>query len=286
MDGVFNKNCMRKIIIRLVTNLPVKYRLILRYFISFGRFPKMRNPTSFNEKILIYKLNYTSLFTKCADKISVKEYVEQKVNSKYVIPTIYSGTSLPQREDRNWKLPFVIKTNNGSGTNIFVRNKEELDWNIIEKKLKIWLSKKYGEELGELHYTKITPKILIEPFISNSFELPLDYKVFVFNGKPHCIQVDTGREKNHKRAFFDTKWNKMNFTMGDYKIEKKLISQPNNFNEMLNIASRLGEDFPFVRVDFYEVNNALYFGEMTFFPGGGTERFLPQRFDNKFGKLW
>jgi len=266
--------------------LPTPIAVKLLYIIHQRRVPNTKNPKRFNEKIIRRKLIERDLrFSERADKVLVKDFVARKLGKAYVIPTIWSGAQLPAREHRNWPLPYVLKSNNGSGTNYFVRSKSDVNWDVIEAKCAKWLSDSHASWAGEWLYTNIQPKLLVEPFINAIGELPLDYKFFVFGGRVEYIQVDTDRETDHKRTFFDRQWNRQGFSLG-FPLSNREISRPICLDEMIRAAEQLAEDFPFVRVDLYEIDGQPLFGEMTFYPGAGCERFMPDAYDFEFGKLW
>ena len=256
------------------------------YFAAHGRYPNIRNPRLFTEKIQYRKLfDNDERFSICADKVAVKDYVYQRLGGEILIPTLYSGQLLPPVEQRTWPLPFVIKANHGSGFNIFVREEVDLDWPAIEAKVDLFLSIDFGIQHNERHYSKIARQVLVEPFLSDNGELPLDYKVFVFDGTPQYIQVDTDREHAHKRTFFDVNWNRQTFQFA-YPLDARKINRPSSLDTMLAAATVLGHNFDFVRVDFYEIGSRPYFGEMTFMPEAGFGRFKPLEIDALLGELW
>ena len=256
------------------------------YFSTHGEYPNIRNPKRFTEKIQHRKLfNKDQRLTLCADKVLVKDYVLERLGADILIPTLYSGKRLPPLVERTWPLPFVIKTNHGSSFNIFVRQKSDLDWPAIEEKLALYLAIDFGAYLKELHYSKIPRQVLVEPFLSDRGELPIDYKIFVFGGTPKYIQVDTDRERAHKRTFFDAHWNRQTFQFA-YPLDTRPIRRPTSLDTMLAAATTLGRDFDFVRVDFYEVGGHAYFGEMTFTPEAGFGKFNPPEIDTHFGEMW
>ena len=256
------------------------------YFSAHGRYPNIRNPKLFTEKIQHRKLfDRDERFSICADKVLVKQYVRERLGGGILIPTLFSGRRLPPREQRTWPLPFVVKANHGSGFNIFVREKTDLDWPAIEAKVDLFLSIDFGAQYNERHYSKIARQVLVEPFLSDGGELPPDYKIFVFGGSPRYIQVDTDREHAHKRTFFDVDWNRQAFRFA-YPLDARKISRPASLDSMLAAAAVLGRDFDFVRVDFYEVGGRPYFGEMTFMPEAGLGKFEPFETDALLGKMW
>lgn len=253
---------------------------------KFGSYPNLIFPKTFNEKIQRRKVFDRDLrLSMLADKVLVKDYVREKIGEKCLIPTIWHGSELPPHAQRTWPIPFVIKSNHASGWNVFVRSESDCDWDHIEKCCRDWMSKSYGTSLGEWHYSKIKPQILVEPFIGEVASLPVDYKLWTFNGKVHFIQVDTDRDSGHKRAFFDKSWNKLPFSL-EFPMEDRDISRPSSLDTMIKYAETLADDIPFVRVDFYEVNHSPLFGEMTFYPESGYGRFFPEESGRKVGALW
>ena len=166
-----------------------------------------------------------------------------------------------------------------------MRTLTDLDWPAIERKVSKFLAADPSLWAKELFYAKIKPQVIVEPFLSDDGQFPLDYKIYVFGGKPEFIQIDTDRETDHKRVFYDTKWNRQNFCYG-FKLETQEIKRPLSLSKMLTFASILGRDFDFVRVDFYEISGQPYFGEMTFTPGAGLAKFDPPEMDLTLGKMW
>lgn len=255
------------------------------YVKSFGRLPRL-NGKKFSERIFARKVRERNpLYSTLADKVLVKDYVAREIGAQYVIPTLWAGPDISKAPLTTLPKPYVIKANHGSGWNIFVRNDAELDIDKIKRSCAAWTSRVYGRRYGEWLYGSIRPQILIEPYITGLAELPLDYKFFVFGGKAELIQVDTGREKDHKRRFFDRDWNPKDFVLC-YPLETAPIAQPPSLVEMTRAAEKLAAPFEFARVDFYEIEGKPLFGELTFYPGSGTERFTPESWDDVMGQYW
>ena len=188
--------------------LPASWALSIIFYRAHGRWPNLRRPSTFNEKVQYRKLHQHDIrFSRLADKHLVKSYVTEKIGAAWVIPTLWVGKKLPPVSERIWSLPYVVKATHGSSTNIFVRAEAERVWPRIDQATQHWLALTYGTWAREWLYTKITPQILIEPFIGREGVLPLDYKLFVFHGRVHYIQVDTGREHDHRRQLFTRDWN-------------------------------------------------------------------------------
>ena len=272
--------------------IPKPIKLVINscrgYKVHFGHYPNLINPATFSEKLQKYKLfvrdERIPLFQ---DKVLVKHYVQEKLGAQYLIPTIWHGARLPPREQRNWAFPFVIKANHGCGWNIFVRSADECNWDEIEKKCESWMNTIYGQQYGEWSYAKISPQLLVEPFISAVADLPADYKLWVFNGKVQLIQVISGRATaSICQAFYDLNWIRQPFTGCAIADAKEDFPCPNEIHKMIQAAEMLADDFAFVRVDFYEVNKQLLFGEMTFFPASGFSPFSPIKYEKVVGAMW
>lgn len=250
-----------------------KFILSLRYRKALGRKINQKNPVSFYDKIFWLSCNSdTTMWSKLADKYGVREFVAQKIGEEY-LPKLYGVYDSAKDVDFNI-LPnqFVIKTNNGCASNFLIKNKNITDLEKIRKELKYWLEFPYGELTGQKHYTKIKPRIIAEEFMyqkDNPQASLIDYKFFCFNGVPMYCQVMCEREFNthiFKMNVYDMQWEpQVHFFKNTLNIKE--IDKPSKFEEMKKIAKILSEGFKFVRVDLYEINGKVKFGEMTFMPG-------------------
>jgi hypothetical protein len=283
---VRGKRILRKLV-------PEKLRIMLfcvrEFWKAFHRPLNFIAPKTLSEKIQARKIfDRDPRLPLRADKVLVKDFVRSKLGERWLIPTIWSGQKLPPREDRTWPMPFVIKINSGSGWNIFVRSEAERDWPRIERQCNDWMQYTFGHHLGEWLYSQIEPQILVEPFISHDRILPWDYKLWVFRGKVEFIHVDTDRETQPKRSFFDRNWNRLPFAIDleGHPREVRDIPRPASLELMIAGAEALAEDLPFVRVDLYEIDGQPLFGEMTFYPRSGFGHFDPPEFDRIIGSLW
>ncbi len=257
------------ILVKLSPVLATKYI----YKRATGKSIDLNNPKSFNEKVQWLKLYWQHpLVVQCADKYEVRAFIKERHCEENLNPLygVYNDTS-----EIDWdKLPekFVLKTTNGCGTNIICKDKDELDKEEVFTKLNKWLKTDYSLQFAEIHYSKMTPRIICEKYIETEDGLlPNDYKVFCFNGEPKFILAINERETGtHQRYFFDLNWNLLEYE------KKKNISKsyntprkPKSLSQMIDSSLRLSEGFPFVRVDFYDGKNKPIFGEMTFTPVGG-----------------
>ena len=243
----------------------------------------LANPKTFSEKIQWLKLyDSTEIKNKLTDKLLVREWIKEKIGDTYLINLIGVYDN-PEKIDFS-KLPesFVIKCNHGSGYNIVVKNKNEINKKKTIKKLKKWLSEDYSLYSLELQYKNIKPCILIEEYIGDITKSPDDYKIFCFNGKAHFIEYLTGRDKLLQVAFYTPSWERIYFPYTYPQAEKDII-KPTKLDNMIEIAEKLSKAFSFVRVDFYILPNGdIKFGEMTFTPAAGLCNF-PKEMDIEMG---
>lgn len=218
----------------------------------------------------------------CADKVEAKDYVRNIIGDEYLIPTLGVYNSADEIDFEKLPEKFVLKTNNSSSTNIIVKDKSKLDIPLAKKQLDKWLKTPLKKIYGEWHYPLIKPKILCEEFIGSTTKGLDDYKFFCFNGKVNYGWIDVGRYTEHKaRAIFDRNWNRVPMTLftRDYKGD---APKPKNYDKMVEIAESLSKEFKLVRVDFYNIDGKIYFGEMTFF--SGDMFFNPRKYDRIWGE--
>ncbi len=248
----------------------------------------LENPISFNEKLQWLKLHDRNpAYTRMVDKCAVKEYVADKIGEQYIIPTLGIWDD-PDKIDFD-ALPdqFVLKCNHNSGLGMCVcQDKSILDILKVKRGLRKGLKQKYYLYGREWPYKNVPPRILAEQYLANTsgLELP-DYKFMCFHGKVRCIFTCTDRfsAAGLKVTIFDTDWKKMPFGRKRPNSSQP-IPKPVHFEQMLVLAEILSDGIPFVRVDFYEVDQKIYFGELTFYPGSGFEEFSPPEWDNKLGE--
>ena len=186
------------------------------------------------------------------------------------------------------KLPnqFVLKTNHGSATNIIVKDKSRLNIAETRKKMNDYLQDDFAYYGFELHYAGIKPLIYAEQLLDFDETGIEDYKFLCFDGKIHCFWVDFNRHTNHKRNMYDLEWNLLPWNQWHYGNYEDEFEKPSNFEEMVRVANELCKDFDHVRVDLYNVNGKIYFGELTFTNGGGYEPIYPREMDYELGGLW
>lgn len=258
-----------------------------------GHEVNLDNPTKFNEKLQWLKLNwYDPIATKCADKYGVREFVKEKIGEEYLNEIYAVYESVEEIEIDKLPKSFVLKATHGSGFNLICNDKNEINWDKTFKVMRRWLKRNYYWENREWVYKDIKPRIICEKFLTeDSGNLSLtDYKFFCFNGQPKYCQVIRGRNENQSIDFYDTEWNHMSFSglfnNNEYFSNSPTsFSKPKNYDKMLSLSKKLSKTFPFVRVDFYLVEEKIYFGELTFFPLSGYGYFYPREWDRKIGDM-
>jgi len=250
----------------------------------FHRELNLDQPLTFNEKIQWLKLyDRKPFYSILADKYAVREYVSKHVGEIYLNELIGVYTNVEDIPIASLPNEFVLKVTNGSGWNIICPDKGLLAWNSSKATLKKWLCSDYYRLGREWAYKNIVPKIICEKFLRDEQgEMPKDFKFFCFNGTPLFIQVDLDRFENHSRLFYDPIWKKMPFEV-HYPSHKDDMRKPERLEEMLFVASSLSKGIPFCRVDLYSLPEII-FGEITLYPGNGSEKFRPEEFDTHWGK--
>jgi len=269
--------------------LPDNPYLKLLFRAKTGYTLNIKKPKSYNEKLQWLKLyDRNPKYTMMVDKYEVKKYIAEIIGEEYLIPTLkvydhYSDINFEELPDQ-----FVLKCTHDSGGLVICTNKGVLDYQRALKKIKASYKSNYYYELREWVYKDIKPRIICEEFMDDEEQNNglTDYKFYCFHGTPIYCQVIKDRETNATIDFFDMEWNHMEFTgLQELPHSKEKINKPLKLNEMYSIAKTLSQGVPFVRVDFYYVNNNVYFGEMTFFPRSGFGRFKPDEWNEKMGKL-
>ncbi len=265
---------------------PDKPYLSLLFKKRLGYKMNWKKPASFNQKLQWMKLyDRNPLYSTCADKVAVRDYVASKIGKEYLIPCLGVYSSAGEIDYASLPARFVLKCNHGAKYNIICKDKASLDIQQTNKTLDKWLKEKFWRKKREYHYKNIPPRIICEQYMEEEGSASLkDYKIFVFDGEPYIIQVDLDRFGEHKRNVYDTAWVLQDVEISFPKDPDKAIQRPDRLDEMLSCAKKLAEGFLEVRVDFYVVNGRLYFGEMTFFSGAGFSRYEPRAFEFEMGK--
>lgn len=271
---------------RLMTDqfyIKTKWQMMMGYKLD------LQHPKTFNEKLQWLKLHdHNPLYTTLVDKIRVKDWVAEKIGPEYIIPTLAVWDKAEDIDINSLPNQFVMKCNHDSGSVIVCRDKSAFDLNKAKMKLREALKKNFFYQEREWPYKHVLPKVFAEKYIENSSsnDLP-DFKFFCFDGVVKSLFVATERMNDSLETrfdFFDRQYNHIDVTNGHPNADI-LPEKPATFEKMVQFAETLSKDIPHVRVDFYEVNDSLYFGEMTFYHWGGMVPFNPANIDKEWG-LW
>lgn len=276
-----------RLLIGLISLINQEFALKIRYRISMKKKLDLKNPIGFNEKMMWLNLYWqSSKKTECSDKYLVRKYVKEKCSEELLNPIygVYKNV-----ESINWdQLPekFVLKSTYGSGRNIICLDKQYLNISKTERKLKKWLKPKLLDGTVQTHYSQETNVIIAEKYIKGlRRKVPNDYKFYCFHGKPKLILAFEGRDKGiTQKMFYDLDWNPLKKYINIDNINDE-IDKPSGLNRMIEYAEQLSEDFPFVRVDFYNINGKVIFGELTFTPAACLSKTHNAKGDKYLGKL-
>ncbi len=259
----------------------IYFRLLLKYPLN------LQHPQTFNEKIQwlkLYEWPNNPLVIQCSDKYAVRQYLKEKKQEQYLNRLLGVWDNA---QDINFdKLPnrFVLKCTHGCGYNIICRDKSQLNIAEARQKLARWLKEDFGKFNAEPHYSKINLRIICEEFLDGGEKDLTDYKFFCFHGEPKYCQVITNRSTDKHITFFDADGKLAPFHRTGYQLSSP-ASLPHFFKKMQELSATLAAPFPFVRVDWFEVNGKIYFGELTFTPCGGLMGITPLSYDKKLGTL-
>ncbi|MDY4642408.1 MAG: ATP-grasp fold amidoligase family protein, partial [Erysipelotrichaceae bacterium] len=250
----------------LMSILPDRFYVSLKYFYRFHKFPNLKNPKTYNEKLQWMKLNdHNELYHTLADKYEVKKYVENLIGSEYVIKTLGVYDSFDEIDFNSLPDRFVLKCTHDSGGLVICKEKSKLDKENARKIIESSLKTNYFYHSREWAYKDLKPRIIAEEYIeTRNGDLP-DYKFFCFDGKARALYVATGRhtESGVCFDFFDENFNHLPF-YNSHPNSKNKIDKPTGFDKMKELAEKLSVGMPHVRVDLYDIDGKVYFGEYTF----------------------
>lgn len=280
---------LKYLLIKNARLFPDELYLKMLFPLRTGYKLNLKNPQTFNEKLQWLKLhNRKAEMVKMVDKVDAKEYVANIIGEEYIIPTLGVYNSVDEIDFNKLPNQFVLKCTHDSGGIVICNDKSKLDIEAAKEKLRRGLKVNYYYQNREWPYKQVKPRIIAEQYMvdESGYELK-DYKFFCFDGEVKLLFIASDRgskTEETKFDFFDTNFNHMSFTNGHPNSTKR-IAKPKGFDEMKKIAATLSKGHPHLRVDLYDINGNIYFGELTFYHWSGMTTFEPTEWDYKLGEL-
>ena len=256
------------------------------YRAKFGKKLNLKNPKTFNEKLQWLKLNDNDpKYAKMVDKYEAKKYVGDIIGEEYIIPTYGVYDNFDEIDFDSLPNSFVIKCTHDSGGVAICKDKKTFDKKSAKEKIEKSLKRNYFNEGREPVYKYVKPRIIVEKYMEDKKQKEIvDYKFFCFNGEPKIMYISDGSHtENQSIAFFDMDYNSLDIEREDYKKMVDIPLKPKNFEKMKEFSRILSKNMYHLRVDFYEINGHLYFGELTFITCSGLIPFKKQEYDELLG---
>ena len=267
-----------------------KSYLKMQYKLLIGKKLNLETPKTFNEKMQWIKLyDRNDIYTKMVDKYEAKKYVSNIIGEEYIIPTLGIYNNFSEIEFDKLPKQFVMKCTHNSGIGMFIcKDKDKININTLRKNVNKGLSQNYFKTCREWAYKNVKPRIIIEKYMGDDL---VDYRFYCFNGKVKyiyqyvCESVkDNSKPEPANCNIYDRNWILQDFHQASLPSKKK-YNPPKNLKKMIEFAEKLSVNNSFLRVDFYELGDKIYFGELTLYPGGGFSKFYPEEYDYKLGEL-
>ncbi len=271
---------------KLYNIIPDKWAVKIKYRNHFNKKLDLKNPQTFNEKLQWLKLyDRKPEYTMMVDKLAVKQYVADKIGEEYIIPTLGSWDSFDEIDFDSLPNQFVLKCTHSSADTVICKDKAKFDKELAKKKLEKSLHTDYYLVSREWPYKSVPRKIIAEKYMEDSeTHEARDYKFFCFNGKVKCFKVDFDRFKEQHTNWYDAQLKLLPVRAKKIHNTDKTIDLPANISKMMELAEILSMEVSFLRVDFYSIDNRIYFGELTFFPGSGLLPFNDEKWDEQMGE--
>ena len=265
--------------------IPDKLWIQIKYFQFFHKFCNLKNPQTFSEKLQWLKLyDRKPEYTMMVDKYKVREYIKEKLGEEYLIPLLGVWDDPDEIDFDTLPNQFVLKCNHNSGLGMCIcKDKSKLNISRVKAELRKGLAQDYFLTGREWPYKDVPRKIICEKYMvdESGYELK-DYKFFCFNGIPKIMFIASDRSTSPTFDFYDMDFHHLAIKNG-HENSKKTLKKPQNFELMKELAVKLSKGYPQLRVDFYEINGKIYFGELTFFHWSGMVKFEPEEWDDKLG---
>lgn len=279
-----------KLVVRMATkgifkNLSDEEYLKLLFWGRMGRKLDLKNHPTYNEVLQWIKLHDRNpMYTEAVDKYEAKKFVADIVGEQYIIPTLGVWNSIEEIEFSELPNEFVLKCTHNSGGLVVCRDKEKLDLFDAKNKISASLKSDYYSWGREWPYKNVKPRIIAEKLIGTNGKLPIDYKFFCFNGEIDSVMLCLDRDLGHpKFVFYDVNWKRLMYQKNEPILDKE-IDRPDNFDEMLTIVRKIAKRFNCPRIDLYNIDGNIYFGEITFFNQSGFDTDISYDTDLMWGQ--
>ena len=265
--------------------IPDKTFLELKYRYKIGSKLNLRNPRTYNEKLQWLKLyDRRPEYTMMVDKYEVRKFVTQKIGEEYLIPLLGVYDSFDEIDFSKLPDQFVLKPNHTSGNVFICKDKSKIDYALLRKKVNAWMKRRYYWVHREWPYKDVKPRIVCEKYLSVDGSVPDDYKFMCFNGDPRIVQVHHDRFGKHTQDYYDMCWNKLPIMNRQVPNSSLVVDKPFAFEKMKEFAKTLATGTKFSRIDFYEMEGKVYFGEITLHPRAGFGILEPLEYENLLGE--
>lgn len=284
MKDNFLRRTVRYILAKETLNwLSDEIYIKVKYWARIGKKINLDNPQTFNEKLQWLKLNDRKpIYTKLVDKYEVRKYIENKIGEEYLVPMYGVWENVNDIDFEKLPKQFVLKCTHNSGGVVICKDKEKLNIEETKRKLEKCLRKNFYYQGREWPYKNVKPRIIAEKYLVDESKKELkDYKFLCFNGKAKLIEIHQGRFEKHTQDIYDIDWKKTDITQGP--IAEKKIKKPKNLEKMIKLTEKLAKDFIHVRIDWYNINGKIIFGEITLYDGSGFTGFDIEEHDRKIG---
>lgn len=269
--------------------IPDRVYIQWRYFRAFGQLANLKNPKTFNEKLQWLKLyDRKPKYTAMVDKYEAKKYVAKCIGEEYIIPTLGVWDSFDDIDFDSLPNQFVLKCTHDSGGLVIVTDKSKLDIPKAKEKIERSLRRNYFYSGREWPYKNVKPRIIAEKYMEDESDSELrDYKFYCFDGYAHCLLVSTNRNNGKELCFdyFDREFVHLPLVNHWHPNSQIEPHRPTHFKTMVELAERLSNGLPHARIDFYEVNGKIYFGEITFYDMSGFLILHPDDWEREWGDL-
>ena len=256
------------------------------YFSGMGKFPNIDDPRTYNEKLQWLKLHdIHEEYAQLVDKCEAKKYVAKKIGEEFIIPTLGVWDSFEDIDFGQLPKEFVLKTTHDSGGVVVCKDKRKMNLSDARRKIVKSLNHNYYYEHREYPYKNIKPRVVAEKYMVDESGTELkDYNFFCFDGEPKMLLIVSGRGTDQRQDFYDIEFNLLPVHRKEHPNSGIIREKPVGYDDMVKLAGSLSLGIPHVRVDLYNINGKIYFGELTFFSGSGNIPFEPEEWDYKIGE--